>query len=267
VTHGHEVVSVDLTPSERQTVEQVAADLRDETTARELLTRWRPTAVVHLAAIAVPFSAPDAETVATNTALAMNVLGGSVAAGVERVLVASSPTVIGYGNPRGWTPHYLPIDEKHPVAPWNAYALSKLMVEEIVRMFAVADTGDRVFGAFRPCFVIAPEEWSGAPTQQGHTVQERLADPELARVSLFNYVDARDAGDFVRLWTERATPELSGETFFVGAKDAMRRDGKPAAFAIDKAARLLGWHPQRSWRTELQDHSTTAPAPATAEIR
>jgi len=64
----------------------------------------------------------------------------------------------------------------------------------------------------------------------------------------------------------------NGETFFVGAADALATellaallprfvpgsealaagltDSSPA-FSIDKARRLLGWEPQRTWRTEL----------------
>lgn len=251
--HGHDVVSVDVRTDPDSPATQLAVDLRDHATTRDVLLDVRPEGVVHLAAIATPFSAPDHEIVATNTGLAMSVLGSAVEAGARRVLTASSPTVIGYGNPAGWQSSYLPIDEEHPVAPWNGYALSKVMVEQIVRTHAVADTDGRVFGSFRPCYVITPEEWRGAPTQQGHTVSQRLDDPGLARVSLFNYVDARDAAAFVRIWLERATSAESGETFFVGAADSMSRDEQPLAFSSAKAMRVLGWRPLRSWRTELTD--------------
>jgi nucleoside-diphosphate-sugar epimerase len=119
---------------------------------------------------------------------------------------------------------------------------------------------------------VAPEEWAGATTQQGHTMAERLDRPELAAGSLFNYVDARDAGDFVVTWLERARPELSGEVFFVGAPDALYRGDVregvaavlPAAaalaaslepagpvFSTTKAERLLGWTARRTWSAEL----------------
>jgi UDP-glucose 4-epimerase len=209
----------------------------------------------------------------TNTAIAVSVLGGAVDAGITRVIAASSPTVLGYGNPNGWLPDAFPLDESTTPKPWNAYALSKLMIEQTLAMLR-RRTGDAVrYAAFRPCFVIAPEEWSGAPTQQGHTVHERLDDPALAAPSLFNYVDARDVTAFTDTLLG-ALPEIpNGETFFVGAADALARrplaellprfvsgsddlaaslTGTAPAFSSAKAARVLGWHPQYGWRDELR---------------
>ncbi|MDO9397678.1 MAG: NAD(P)-dependent oxidoreductase, partial [Herbiconiux sp.] len=232
--------------------------------------------------IAVPFSEPDHDTFAVNTRLAWTVLEASLAVGAGSLLVASSPTVIGYGSPAGWAPAYLPIDEAHPRAPWNGYALSKSAVEDLVAMAARRD-GERIrVGAFRPCFVIAPEEWRGARTQQGHTVRERLDDPSLSAVALFNYVDARDVGEFVRLWLEGGQAVPNGTTFFVGAHDSLVRAplraalaehvpaaaGQPVAddgavFSSRLAEELLGWRARRSWRTELaaSAHTPSSPSP------
>jgi UDP-glucose 4-epimerase len=291
---GHEVLSVDRDAVAGLPVEQVAVDLTDRTAANDVFTRFAPDAVIHLAAIAVPFSAPEHVIYETNTRLAFTVFEAAVAAGVSLVLAASSPTVIGYGSPSGWLPTSLPIDETHELAPWNAYSLSKQAIENAAAMFARA-AGDGIrFGVFRPCFVISPEEWHGAPTQQGHTVLERLQRPELAAVSLFNYVDSRDAADFVLAWLAHAgaapngavIPNGSvfpngsvipnGSVFFVGAADALATlplaelvprylpgsselaaslTGDLPAFSSAKAERLLGWRASRSWRNELPDAS------------
>ncbi|HEV7949733.1 MAG TPA: NAD(P)-dependent oxidoreductase, partial [Glaciihabitans sp.] len=174
---GHDVISVDRMPHDAGAARSVSFDLRDMSGTAELFAEVRPDSVIHLAAIAVPFGCPDAELYTTNTSLAFSVLEASVQSGVSSLLFASSPTVIGYGAPGGWEPSYLPLDEAHPLAPWNAYALSKQAVEGIAAM-AVRVHGDRLrVGSFRPCYVIAPEEWEGAPTQQGHTVIERLDRP------------------------------------------------------------------------------------------
>ena len=123
--------------------------------------------------------------------------------GFGKIVTASSPTVLGYGSPAGWLPDRFPLDERTPPKPWNAYALSKLIAEQTVQMFAAAQ-GRRIrYAAFRPCFVISPEEWEGAPTQQGHTLAERLADPALSAPALFNYVDARDVADFLDLLLQK----------------------------------------------------------------
>ncbi|SEE71048.1 NAD-dependent epimerase/dehydratase family protein [Jiangella alba] len=270
---GHEVVSVDRRAPDRHRGQWFAADLTVADEARWALAQVRPDAVVHLAAIAVPFSRPEPEILRVNAALAHHVCAAALDAGVRGVVVASSPTVVGYGAPAGWVPSYLPIDEAHPVRPWHAYGLSKLVAEQVVRMFT-AQAGDRMrLSAVRPCYVIGADEWAGAPTQQGHTVRERLDDPALAAGSLFNYVDARDAADLVALLLSAADDLPNGETFFAGAADALAREplaellprfhpgtagaaaalvGDAPAFSTAQAERLLGWKPRRTWRTELR---------------
>ena len=268
---GHDVTSIDREGVAGLPGTQLQADLTDADATRTLFIAIAPEAVVHLAAISVPFSAPEATILNVNTALAFSVVDAAVASGARLVLAASSPTVLGYGNPKGWAPRFLPLDETHPVEPWNAYALSKQVIENVVERF-VRNSDHVTFGVFRPCFVIPPEEWAGAPTQQGHTVADRLDDPSLAAVSLFNYLDARDAAEFVRVWLERAELAPNGSVFFVGAADALAREplaeliprylpeasglaagltGTSPAFSSAKARELLGWEPRYSWRTEL----------------
>jgi nucleoside-diphosphate-sugar epimerase len=269
---GHDVVSIDQATLEGLPATQVSVDLLDLEAAAAAFDEIKPEAVVHLAAIAVPGALPDPDIYRINTQLVWSVLQASLDAGARKMLLASSPTLIGYGSPSGWEPQYLPLDEKHPTAPWNGYGTSKVAMEQIVQM-AVRQHGDRMrFGAFRPCYVIAPEEWAGALTQQGHTVAERIARPELSAVALFNYVDARDAGEFVDAWIRGADDIPNGSTFFVGAPDALydgdtadgirgylpaaagaadQLSGTQSMFSSDNAANLLGWRAKRLWRDEL----------------
>jgi nucleoside-diphosphate-sugar epimerase len=272
---GHEVVSLDRRASpvlQRDGVVQRSVDLADADAAASALGEARADALIHLAAIAVPFSAPEDVIMSTNTGLAVSVLGGAVRAGITKVVAASSPTVLGYGAPTGWVPERLPLDETTPPQPWNAYALSKLIIEQTIGMLA-RQTGDAVrFAAFRPCYVIAPEEWAGAPTQQGHRVIERLDDPALAAPALFNYVDARDVATFADTLIGAMGDIPNGEVFFVGADDALAREplaeliprffpgtekaaagltSTEPAFSSAKARRMLGWRPRHAWRDAL----------------
>lgn len=270
---GHEVVGIDTVAGTPPQALWLPADLTDPGEAFGVMSRFRPDAVVHLAAVATPFSRTDGLTFRVNTQLAFNVCEAATALGVGRVVVASSPTVIGYGAPGGWTPSYLPIDEDHPTRPWNAYSVSKLVAEQVMASFARSGAGTH-FAAVRPCFVVAPEEWEGAPTQSGHTIRERLDRPGVAGVSLFNYVDARDAAGLVLTLVDRMHEVPSGEVFFAGAPDALAREpladllpqvipstaghaaaltGTSPAFSAAKAGRLLGWQAKRSWRTEMGD--------------
>jgi nucleoside-diphosphate-sugar epimerase len=272
---GHELVSLDRVESdaaELSGIDQIAVDLTDPDAAARAITESRADALVHLAAIAVPFSAPEDVILRTNATLALNVLSAGVAAGIDRIVTASSPTVLGYGAPAGWLPDRFPLDEHTTPKPWNAYGLSKLLAEQTITMLA-RQTGDATrFAAFRPCYVIPPEEWAGAPTQQGHTVRERLDDPALSATALFNYVDARDVATFVDVLLEALPGIPNGEVFFVSADDALARrplaelmpqfvpgteqlaaglTGSAPAFSNAKARRVLGWRPAHSWRSEL----------------
>lgn len=264
---GHDPVPVDLVGAD-----SVHADLTDPEQAHAVIARIRPDALVHLAAIAVPFSRPEPELYRFNTALAFVTLHAAAEAGVPRIVLASSPTVYGYGNPAGWRPGRLPLDEDSPTVPWHAYALSKLAAEQTARMVAVRRP-DLHVSIFRPCFVVAPEDWQGAPTQDGLTITRRLDEPGHAAAALFNYVDARDAADLVAALLDPPRPVPSGEVFLASAPDALAREpladllprhhpgldamaagltGTRPAFSTAKAQQLLGWTARRTWRSELE---------------
>lgn len=268
---GHDVVSADVRTVELLPARQITVDLRNHDATLAIICAEAPEAVVHLAAIAIPFSAPEDIILQVNNSMAWNVIEAASASGASRVLVASSPTIVGYGAPGGWTPLYFPLDESHPAAPWNAYALSKQIVENMISMFCLKNPNIQ-YGAFRPCFTVSPDEWQGEPTQLGHTIVDRLNDPALAAVALFNYLDARDGAAFVRLWLENAAELENASVFFVGADDALAQESleqlipryfpswseqakalvsSAPAFSSAKAKQMLGWQPTRSWRKEL----------------
>ncbi|MDE0546637.1 NAD(P)-dependent oxidoreductase [Microbacterium sp. C7(2022)] len=283
---GHDIVSIDRHASdaaELEGIEQVETDLTDADATTAAIGSLGADALIHLAAIAVPFSAPEDVIIRTNSALAVNVIGAGVAARIPKIVAASSPTVLGYNAPAGWLPDRFPLDETTTPKPWNAYALSKHLVEQTLAMFA-RQTGDATrFAAFRPCYVIAPEEWDGALTQQGHTVRERLADPALSAPALFNYVDARDVASFIDVLLDAIGTIPNAETFFVGADDALATrplaellpqyvpgtealaaelTGDAPAFSTAKARRMLGWAPQHRWSAELPDIADTRLTPS-----
>ncbi|GAA3733493.1 nucleoside-diphosphate-sugar epimerase [Spinactinospora alkalitolerans] len=279
---GHDVVSVDVSPGPGapEGVRHRAADLLDGAARTAVFAETRPDAVVHLAGVSVPFARPDTEILDINTRLAWGVLAQAAESGARVAAAASSPTVFGYGAPE-WRPRYLPLDEVHPVAPWHSYGLSKVIIEETARALARTHR-DCVFASVRPSYVIAPEEWAGAVTQQGHTVAQRLADPALAAPSLFNYVDARDAAELFALVIERPERISSGQVLHASAGDALALrpltellprfhpgteesaaglTGSAPAFATGAAERHLGWRPKRHWRTELRGRPDAAQHP------
>ncbi|MBR8743298.1 NAD(P)-dependent oxidoreductase [Nocardiopsis sp. MG754419] len=270
---GHQVTSVDTAPATPpEGVAAITADLLDAPAREQAFARAAPEAVIHLAGIAVPFAHPDVRTLQVNTGLAWAVLASAIEHGAHSAVAASSPTVYGYNTP-SWTPRYLPLDEDHPVEPWHAYGLSKAIIEETVRSLA-RTTDTCVLSSVRPGYVVAPEEWAGATTQQGHTIAERLTDPALAAGSLFNYVDARDAATLFALVVEHPERVRSGAVYNAVAGDplapgpvdtlmarlhpttaphsASLADGR-AVFSNERARTELGWEPTRTWRSETRE--------------
>ncbi|TFG62256.1 MAG: UDP-glucose 4-epimerase GalE [Spirochaetales bacterium] len=84
-------------------------------------------ALVHLAAFkAVGESMLDPGKYAENNISGtVNILNAAVASGVHNVVFSSSAAV--YGEP-----HYLPVDEDHPVNPENFYGFTKLEIERLL---------------------------------------------------------------------------------------------------------------------------------------
>src|SRR5262249_27512326 len=95
-------------------------------------------AVVHIAARPNIWSGQGHEIVHTSVTGTGNVLQAAEEAGVKRVILTSSDSVIGYTVLQGamLPPDYLPVDEAHPRRPTDAYAISKKLCEELGRSFA-----------------------------------------------------------------------------------------------------------------------------------
>lgn len=269
---GHTVLNADLQRSPGDpSARFMPVDLTELSQAIGAIHAHRAEAVVHLAALPEPLLYPEEVTFRNNTLATFNVFQAAAVLGVRRVVYAGSPSVNGWGRP-GWQPRYLPVDEAHPAQPWHAYHLSKLFGEQMADAFHRQTNGALRCVTVRPCFVVAPEEWtSAALSQGGGTIRDRLDDPARAGLSLFNYVDARDAAQLFRLALEHADlPD--GEIFYAGAADALARaplaelvpaiypqaadmakalTGTRPGVSIEKARRVLGYQPRYSWRTEL----------------
>lgn len=117
----------------------------------EIIAEVRPEVVFHQAAqLSVKASTEDplfdAE---VNVVGLINLLNGCVAAGVRKVVFASSGA--SYGNPE-----YLPIDEAHPQRPASPYGISKMVSEHYLRYYAL-DRG-LAFTALRYGNVYGPRQ-------------------------------------------------------------------------------------------------------------
>ncbi len=254
VEHGYDVLDVDVAASLHPDDPTRVADLTDLSQTIESLRG--ADAVVHLAAIPAPNIVPPGETFRINMMSTYNVFSAAEILGLDRVVWASSETLIGIPFERE-QPRYAPIDEDHPRLPEFHYALSKLAGEVIAEQF---------------------NRWSGIPfvalrisnIMEESEYQERFPgfwdDATIRRWNLWGYVDARDVAQAVRL---SLAADISGtKAFLVAAADnCMTREsldlmaevypnvpirggvtGHDTLLSINKAREILGYEPQHSWR-------------------
>ena len=254
--HGHHVVDIDLAASRDPDAPTMAADLADLGQTIDSLRSFD--SVVHLAAIPAPNILPDAETFRINTLSTYNVFMAAAMLGLDRVVWASSETLIGIPFERG-APRYVPIDEDHPPLPESHYALSKrlgeVMAEEFNRWTDIPFVGLRISNIMEASdYERFPSFWPDATTRAWN---------------VWGYVDARDVAQAIRLGIEG---DIAGaEVFLIAAADTcMNRPGAElmaevypeteirgdldpveSLLSIAKAHRMLGYSPAHSWRNHL----------------
>ena len=222
VEHGHAVVNVDVVPASIPEAPFLRADLTDLGETIEALRG--ADVVVHLAAIPAPRIRTVERTFEINILSTYNVFSAAALLGLERVVWASSETVLGlpFGRREARNlldpaaepghhpePDYAPIDEEHPLRPHSSYSLTKVMGEEMARQFArwthIPFIGLR-FSAIRE-----PAEYAAFP--------DAWSDPLRSAWNMWAYVDARDVAQACRL---SLTADLTGaEAFIIAAGDTV----------------------------------------------
>ncbi|MCB2223265.1 MAG: NAD(P)-dependent oxidoreductase [Actinobacteria bacterium] len=251
--HGHEVVEVDVAASRDPDAPTLAADLTDRGQAFDVLASVD--AVAHLAAIPAPNVLPDGETFRINTVSTYQVFSAAVTLGLQKVVWASSETLIGIPFERE-RPRYAPIDEDHPRLPEFHYALSKLVGEEMAAQFA--RWSGIPFVSLRYSNVMEDHDYARFPAWQD--------DPQVRRWNLWGYVADADVAQATRLALESDTD--GHDAFLVAAADTcmttpsedlmaqvypdvpLRRPvpGTETLLSIDKARSVLGYEPAVTWR-------------------
>jgi nucleoside-diphosphate-sugar epimerase len=272
VDTGHDVLNVDTAAPSEEVGRSLRADLTDLGETIEALRG--ADSVVHLAAIPAPGFRTVGQTFEINALSTYNVFNAATQVGLERVVWASSETVLGlpFGTRHARNlldaaaapghvaePDYVPIDEQHPRRPHSSYSLSKVVGEEMAVQFA---RWSRIpFIGLRFSAIREPVEYESFP--------DTWRDPHTGEWNLWGYVDARDVAQACRL---SLSADVSGaEVFIIAAADTasdrpnaellaacfpsvQTRPGigdHDTLLAIDKARRVLGYAPAHSWRDTL----------------
>lgn len=217
---GHAVTVIDdLSTGFREAVPPEAAFLRadigDQQTLRELLSRNRFEAVFHFAAKAlIPESVSNPGVFfQQNVAAGISFLESVRAAGIRKFVFSSSAAV--YGSPES-----IPIDEDAPKNPSNSYGETKLMLERCLRWYASAYDWKVV--AFR-YFNAA-----GATANSGERHQ-----PETHLIPLLLQVAAGERQFFTLYGDDYATPDGTCIRDFVHVVDIAQAHIRALSMADD----------------------------------
>lgn len=186
-------------------VEPVVADLRDATGLAAAIAHAAPDQVVHLAAISFPGHADAAAVYRVNLDGTLALLQALLASGhgAQGVLLPSTATV--------YAPASEPLTEGSPVQPGSHYAVSKLAMEYMARLFA----------ARLPIVLVRPFNYTGPGQREPFLVPkivrhfaQRTGTIELGNVDVErDFTDVRVVVDaYCRLLE---TPAAFGGTFNV----------------------------------------------------
>ena len=208
----------------------------------------------------------------------LNLLNAMVEFGVNKIVFSS--TAATYGEPE-----YVPIDEKHPQKPINAYGSSKLTVEKIMddydRAYGLKSVRLRYFNVAGADSKARIGEWHEPET---HLIPNILKADETKTFKMFgddydtpdgtcvrDYINVEDLADAHIKALEYLTNGGKTDYFNLGTGNGNsvkevfdacekvlgrkvpleicpRRDGDPAKLVADntKALEILNWKPQRN---------------------
>ena len=251
LTEGHEVVSIDQSPSPTMNPPHYSFVQANLTDYEEFVRAIRGCdALIHMAAIPAPGQHPDHQVHNNNVAARYNALRAAVEVGINRVCQASSVNATGLGYSRWPRFDYFPLNEQHPTYNEDPYSLSKWICEEqansFVRRYEQMIISSMRFHAIVPdrSTIVQAKGYSQTDAAVKNLwAYTRLEDASRAcLLSLTADFDGHEVFYIVAPDTISDTPSLElKQKFFPDA--AVRGDlsGHRSFFDSSKAERLLGW--------------------------
>ncbi len=254
---NREVLATDQVDAGDLPAEFVRCDLGDARAVGDVLKGAE--AVVHMGAIPGPLRAEPRVIFENNVTADFNVMMSVAELGLRRVVFSSSAFGMGWAHDgNAFVPLYLPLDEEHPMMPFEPYGLTKQVGEDIGRM--IARNSDTTVVSLRFTNVALPEVQAEFPWP-APTPENPLT------LVMWAYADARDVAEAHVLALDAEIEEY--EAFMLAQPssrfeeptiDIIRNNfgdrveireglsGVASIISTQKAQRMLGWKPRHDWR-------------------
>ena len=111
---------------------------------------------IYMSAPAGDWKAAEEQYINVNVRGTWHVLQACRENGVKKVVLCSSISACGLSEMRAdWKPQYLPVDEAHENKPYQAYSVSKIVMEQMAKSFSEASDMEVI--CLRPLAVVLPE--------------------------------------------------------------------------------------------------------------
>ena len=252
-----EVLATDQVAADDLPAQFVRCNLMDRKAVEGILKEAE--AVVHMGAIPGPLRAEPRFIFENNVAADFNVMMSAAELGLRRVVFSSSAFGMGWAHDgNAFVPLYLPLDEEHPMMPFEPYGLTKQVGEDIGRMIA-RNSGSTVV-SLRFTNVALPEVQAEFPWP-APTPENPLT------LVMWAYADARDVAEAHVLALDAEIEEY--EAFMIAQPSSRFEEptidlvknnfgdrveireglsGAASVISTEKAQRLLGWRPRHDWR-------------------
>ena len=251
LTEGHEVVSIDQSPSPTMNPPHYSFVQANLTDYEEFVRAIRGCdALIHMAAIPAPGQHPDHQVHNNNVVASYNALRAAVEVGISRVCQASSVNATGLGYSRWPRFDYFPLNEQHPTYNEDPYSLSKWICEEqansFVRRYEQMIISSMRFHAIVPdrSTIVQAKGYSQTDAAVKNLwAYTRLDDASRAcLLSLTADLKGHEVFYIVAPDTISDTPSLElKQKFFPDADVRGDLSGHRSFFDSSKAERLLGW--------------------------
>ncbi len=257
VDQNKEILATDQVAADDLPAEFVRCRLQDAKAVEDVLKGAE--AVVHMGAIPGPLREDPRVIFENNVTSDFNVMMSAAELGLRRVVFSSSAFGMGWAHDgSAFVPLYLPLDEEHPMMPFEPYGLTKQVGEDIGRM--IARNSATTVVSLRFTNVALPEVQAEFPWP--------VPTPENPlTLVMWAYADARDVAEAHVLALDAEIGEY--EAFMLAQPSSRFKEptidlvknnfgdrveireglsGTASVISTEKAQRLLAWRPRYDWR-------------------